>query len=427
MGVLASNAAGCVMAWTDAGNVGFSPDGRYVAFSKEDSLFVGYGAFGLASFGWVAETHYVGWARVDKPRRTRSARLAGYLRSYSGGLADVVECIRFSPDSRHIAVLTMRGGVFVIDPQTGKCRRLKTPCGTHFGLSWLDGDDLGYGVLTRDGESSTHLRIYRHSVSRGPDARAEIYHQEGEYVWPLLEWSPDGRYAILARRVGSERPQLLEIVRRKVSAFDLPVRPKSRLISVCWKPDSSAAMGIAVPVRGEDAARQWHMLLIEPRPGGAPHVFAGLDRDYSYVSTPSDEYSCKWTADGRYAVVNYSDDSALVSTKPWRVTCLKGRATDKITLRGGWYCPVYPLVPGWLWTTDKGSYSPTRTYAVDYQLHRAIPLNTQEDEWACSPDGTRIAEVNDKGKVAIRELNLPVLMTTTQPATTRPVTTGQGK
>lgn len=427
MGILASNAAGCVMLWTDARNAGFSPDGQYVTFSKRDSLFVGYGLFGLASFGLVAETHHVGWARMDEPRRTRSARLVGYLRSYSGPRSDSVRRIRLSPDSRHIAVLTMKG-VFVIDPQTGKCRRLKTPRGTHFGLSWLDGDDLGYGVVTDDAESSRHLRIYPHSVSRGPDARAEIYHQEGEYVWPILEWSPDGRYAILAPRVGSERPQLFGIVRRKVSAFDLPVRPGNRLISVCWKPDSSAALGIAVPARGEHAARQWHMLLIEPQAGGEPHVLAALDRDYSYVSMPSDEYSCKWTADGRYAVVNYSDDSALVSTRPWRVTCLEDRATDKITLRGGRYCPVYPLpVPGWVWTTDRPPYRPSRTYAVDYQLRRAIPLNTQEVEWACSPDGTRIAEVNDKGKVAIGELNPPLLMTTTQPATTHPVTTGQGK
>jgi hypothetical protein len=95
---------------------------------------------------------------------------------------------------------------------------------------------------------------------------------------------------------------------------------------------------------------------------------------------------------------------SLIRPRPWKVIRLKDKLIRARGITDQTGPPVlHPLpVPGWLWTRGPDR----KSYAVDYAASTCIPI-ADEWEWAVSPDGKWIAEVDDERKVTVRDLRLP--------------------
>ncbi len=408
---LAGMLGGCFHAYSDIDHVRISPDGRNVVFIATDVIGAGIPQWGL---GGGLHSMYVRWCSAECPDVQHSAKIAaGSLGMQYGlmGTGDLVEEVKFSPDSRHVAIHAPRR-IWILQPATGKRWVLQTKDGSINSMTWISNDELAYCKVIGTGSKERtvlHLRVYRQKIAQPASDRTEVYRQDGKNVPLSFYWSPSGRYVVLGPcSLGQCR--LLDIKTRKVLDFGPP--SASLHWGVAWKTDESAVfcavqrlnvMGIlGIPMGNE-------YFLIEPVTG----KITDCRKTCKFNNVPHFHPAPVWTADNQYIVNNAGwAGCSLIRLNPWKFIPLKGRLVTHLGITDNDNCPeLHPFpVPGWLWTRHKN-----KAYAVDYQGRQFVPIG-QGWDWAVSSDGKRIVEVDKNGKVTIRTLKLPPLPTT-QPTT----------
>ena len=384
--------------------VRFSPDGDTVAFSRRRTVYTGSNEAG--TFDMTGTVH---WCRVENPQALKGAKILAERGLRGQGTTDMLEDLRFSPDSRHLAAVSRRTA-FIINLERGTHWPLKIPGGSIASAAWVSADEMAYARITetpvKNAEPIRHLTIFRHRIARGVGEPTVVYSESGRRVAEQFFWSPSGKYVLMGTRPwGSTRLlDLTEKTSRAVGARD------ARLLSASWKADDSAvfcAIERVDPqqVRDIDWARRVGRDFLLVRPGQAevlrwPFDYGRIGEDIRYRFAP------QWTADGRYVVDTTGRAScSLIRTalpqrrRPFRAELVKHFKLDDETAP-----PVLqPLTaPGWLWTRGPDG----KSYAVDYNGKHYVHL-TDQWPWAASPDGKRLADVSDDGKVALRDLKLP--------------------
>ena len=392
--------AGC-FAEGGADHISFSPDGNAVAFSWHDGVG-GWIGVGLSGFGWGLTSEYVHWCRTDQPDRLHTIRThSGVFVSAGGGIdADDVEHLIFSPDSEHLAIVTV-SRLLIVDLASGEHWRLPRVDGGINAVAWIANDELAYGetVFTGKEAGAYYVRVCRQKTAPDGPQAVEVYREDDNRT--PRGFSPNGRYLLLAPCPWG-RARLLDVLTGQVQ----DIGPRLAMLhSVAWKPDSSAAfcaiqshwilpgLGVGLPL-----AQEFYLVEPEARRVRKTHQQSG--------KLPARRFDPLWTADGRYVVDNVGwAEISLIRPQPWQEIPLKDKLIQhleftELSRRSPELSPL--AVAGWLWTRGPDG----KVYAVDYAGERFIHI-ADGWRWALSPDGKRIVEVDGSKKVTVKPLALP--------------------
>ncbi len=422
-------------------HVCFSPDGTKVAYVTSRSAFIGRY---LGALVFSAES--LSWCDADTPKIVHTKQIACDVCLFGVSFSESVASLMFAPDSKHLAVYTTEQRMLILDMATRKMWALRLPKGTIYRdrVTWASNVELVY--ITETGHGSgvnriSKLRIFRHNISRAGHNPVQIYHDEATDYYVHGSWSPNGRYLLFGRVRG--RSTLLDTQTGKT--LDFALADNSTLQETSWKRDSSVALCAvertrptelgSPPLRTLDVALDDSSLqqtsskrdssvalcavertrptdLVSHPLGHDLFLVSALQWSVTEVGVGRADrrvgayysFAREWTADGVYVV----DDSgwascALIRPEPWAQIQLRHRLArtfmDPLFPRN-----VQPLpVRGWIWTSTLGG-----DYAVDYSGEKSI-LIAKGVAWAISPDGKRIAKVNDKGTVTVEETRFPRL------------------
>lgn len=377
----------------------FSPDGTKVAYvTSRWALTAPY----LGALVFSGES--LNWCEADTPNVVHTKHIASGIDLFGATLSESVLHLMFAPDSKHLVVYTTKARILIVDTATGKMWRLRPPKGRIYRerITWGSNVELVYITETRGGnraDQTSELRIFRHNIFGGDHAPVQIYYDQVTGYYGKCSWSPNGRFVLLGPF--RARSTLLDTQTRRTLHF---APDSSTLQNTSWKRDSSAALcaverTFPTDLRGYQPLG-YDLFLVNPLQWSAKEVGVGrVDRRVGGTY----RFAPEWTADGTYVVHDSGwSGCALISPEPWVEIALK----DRLLRMLNYTSPpnVSPLpVPGWVWTNTLDG-----TYAVDYSLEKFI-LITKGIAWAISPDGARIAQVSEQGKVTIRELKLPNL------------------
>jgi len=392
-----------------------SPDTTQVAFSSTC-----LDASGLATAPNMHATESLGWLMPGADSEPRLLELGSWRWNWAfhGDTYDVEEIadIKWSPDSRRVALLTNRG-VHVAEPAAGKIERIcsfetKT---YQAGLTWTSSDHVAWWVIdtteSKTPEGSRTMRrlaIFRGKAAAGAEARQVYLDDEKEPPF-VFHTSPDGRYLITCR-TANDHTRLVDLHTGKLSLLGPPDFTPYNAI---WKGDGSAVLLTPSPqnagkltIEGFPYAPSRHVLLVELPSGtvkGITTRFGELGQD-PWVEGET------WTADGKFVVVRVDDDHILLQPDPWRIIPLPAPPGLDTFDR------IKPLAaPGWVaveqgfLVTDQdqpGYPSYSKHYAMDYSGKHLVFL-TQQRAWTLTATGTLIVAEDDTGKVTARELRLP--------------------
>lgn len=378
----------------------FSPDGLTIAYPRAKKWDLPLPPE-LPTF---YATVYVRWCNLNGVVRYRTVKLDS-----SGPKSNPFDerhvSLRFSPDSRQLAVTTPRRLV-VIACESGKMKQLSHSGETVTAFGWLGNDEIGYVVQTvREKKVSkrTDRTFYRQKIHSGPEARVEFYRETGLRHAPLESWSPDGRFVIFLPSYGNAM-QLLNVSRGTVTSFGAS---KSSYGKVSWKPDGSAALCTFSGYKQPFGA-----LVISPPSGEILDVTRQFTE--AFVREPSNSLPSVlplWTADGEYVIVNDYQGlgGCLVRPQPWEVIPL----TRLLLKRFGRTDHTWPHnnivrfpTPGWV-----GVWVDSQTYAVDYEVKTPIPIGSTRDwlpGWILAPDGKKSVTVDRAGRLVGHSIELPV-------------------
>lgn len=311
--------------------------------------------------------------------------------------------LRFSPDSRHLAVTTPHRLV-VIECESRKMRQLSRSAERVSAFGWLGNDEIGYIVhTTREKKHGkrTDRTFIRQKISSQPEDRKEFYRETNLRHAPPESWSPDGRFVIF-HQSDRKSMQLMNTAQRTVTVFG---PSKSSYSSVSWKSDGSAAFcafsGYKQPI---------HVLVIY-LPSGE---IVDVTRQFTDAFVTDPFYSLPsvlplWTADGEYIIVNdyRGMGGCLVRPHPWQVIPL----TKKLVQHLGRTDHTWPHnnivrfpTPDWV-----GVWVDGQTYAVDYEAKIAVPIGSTRNwlpGWILTPDGKSSFAVERDGKFLIHAVEL---------------------
>ncbi|MHC4985404.1 MAG: WD40 repeat domain-containing protein [Planctomycetota bacterium] len=387
-------------------NLTISPDGQTVAYLCTTTAMDGLPNAPV----WTQHAQTVRWVDVDRPDDMRLHWIANNSGPFKTaiGSANNVESLAFSPNSERLAMVVRspgyvdRTGIVILDVGTGQNWYLHEGEGHAAGLVWLSDDEVAYRVVTSvmrdDGEVRT-LWIYRHRLGIWA-AREQIFREPISGPWQM-SWSPD-RLRLIVREGGQMQAALLDIQTGQVTQFGPRDATHTR---VSWRPDSSTAL---VVFEKRPASRRrasaYKALLVSPsggEDGGAAIETVDAPDDFRQ---PWETLCNRWTADGEYVVSELG--MMLIRPKPWEVIDLTDQVgaihadPDEFRTWGGAILPL--SVPGRLVTigTRLGP-----VVAVDYEMGHAVRLAYSGD-WALSPDGTWVVEVDKAGDPSFRPVDL---------------------
>ncbi len=393
--------------------VAFSPDGSKLAYVWKDFL---------CGIDWITrsyvtlESEYVRWCSLDSPQRQHCIKI--HTKLHHDGGADCPAELVFSPNSRYLARISPLR-VVIIDLAT-KRHWCLNPRGEYItSFVWLGYDEVIYTSFAKvpGGPDTIYKTVYNRTVWRqrihGTNkARVPVFHEDGlrscgTYGYEE-SFSPDGRYVVFTSSgktgdIGGQL-KLLDVATATVHTLD---RQEGELMEASWKPNSSCLFCLVQ--MGPIWKPEYKALLVNPAKPDILNLGRKCARDCGSMRS---DLNSLWTAEGAYVVCDST--CCLIQPNPWKVINLKEKLIRHLKTTEQTGSPyLHPLsVPGWLYTRHKG-----KTYAVDYQGRQFVPI-ADEWDWAVSPDGKRIAEVNEKGKVTVRPLNLPA-QPTTQPTLNR--------
>ena len=347
----------------------------------------------------------VRWRIISQPFGLKSVKVYSYTGdSPSGYIEGMHPSIKFSPDSRRLAVLA-HGILSCIDLETARLWPLAPPDERVTTFSWIGPDEIAYVGRPHNRE------FFRHKIDAPPDTREVIHAGAGPALqgifFPNEHWSPRGRFVVY--KLLGRGFELLEVHTGLVRSFEASPTP---LLQVSWKPDESAVLCVSCDENRSPRAA----VLIDLRTGES------LDLSEQYASAFSDprrtELDPAWTPDGKYFIVNtWSGGGFLVQPNPWRIIPVGERLVGVL---GGRFSPdrgnepprnpppsvhSFP-VAGWIKVLAGG-----KEYAVDYALEHYVRLGG----WASqrnfpkivsSPKGDRTFELAPFGGIKVRSLDL---------------------
>ncbi len=312
-------AAGCARK-TDLGNPLFCPSSSILAYVAQTHDVL---SSGEAS---GAQTAHVCWFNVNDPKRVNSLRIASVNASWDDVSLSRRIHLAFSPDSRHLAVISP-SGLDLIALDTAKRRTLSRWGETVTSMVWLSAKKIAYVAHTHQRgkrRETSDRTFWQHKVG-GPGGARAVIHREKRAVtgvgcrpaWPLEHWSPDGRFVIFADRYFDGQFKLLNVQTNKTR---LVGKCNKLAALVAWKPDSSAAacIGGAWPLQA---------VVVEAGTGKTLEIssrFMQAFGAYPPRAIPG------WTADGKFLIVNdISRRGCLVQAEPWKVLRIGMRFFDR--------------------------------------------------------------------------------------------------
>lgn len=263
------------------------------------------------------------WCSIANPAQCRRIELATATPAKGSSSAYLYACIKFSPDSRHLAVCC-QGKLSCVDLASGERRAISNESDLVLAFAWLDAQHLGYGTRMRwiTGGAETGERVFwRQAIDVAASQAQVIYRQDGvdramgDSDYEHYErWSPGGRYVLMTCARSQRSMQLLDAQSGAVTPVG---KPGFRLDQTAWKPDDSAVFCFS---QDSQDASQFQALLVEPSHG--VHI---ADLTPQFVATfekavpPEPAYIEQWTADGRYLIVNRPAQGGwLLQARPWR-------------------------------------------------------------------------------------------------------------
>ena len=392
-----------------------SPDSTQVAYSSTrldaDGLPIAPNMHAVERFGWLM---------LDAAGEPKLLKLGSWRwnRALHGDTYDVEEIadIKWSPDSRRVALLTNRA-IHVVEPATEKIEQVCSFEKETYqaGLTWTSSDDIAWWLIdtteseTSDGiKTMRRLAIFRGKAAAGAKARQVYLDDEKEPPF-VFRSSPDGRFLII-RRTENDRTRLVDLHTGRVTLLGPPAFAP---YDATWKPDGSAVLLTPSPrsagkltIEGFPYVSSRHVLLVE-LPSG---TVKGLTTRFAELGDDAWVEGDTWTADGKFVVVRVEPDHILLQPDPWRIIPLPAppglERFDRIKplAAAGWVC----VEQGFMVTdqTQPGYPSYSKHYAMDYSGKHLVFL-TQQDEWTVTPDGRLIVAENDTGKLTVRKLDLP--------------------
>lgn len=409
----------------------FSPDQRQAAYVWTDrcwSLIPLY----IATLA-EAKTELLGWCTPDGVNHLveidRRVQIGGF------GNSRWIHSIAFSPDGQHLAVV-LADRVEIIDTATDRRQRLAGPAGEFTSAVWLDSNQLAYAMSNSLGDgpgAGVERSVYRQAIEGGQPIRVfarksgppgyDAYHES---------WSPDGRTVLLAEAnelwrldVTSGAVSLLTRAPTRGNPGTRPYQPTLDPVAgsnggfgneatwcIKWKPD-----GEEVSVLASDSASAKLLLagVLECK------TWRFTDRKQEFCRDVGDTWvlPISWTPDG-FLLVRWQRRPrwpfGLIRYSPWKASELLKAYGKDLPVTSNGVEVVQPLAPGWLavgpgedpgwWPRVSPDQKDPMMYAVSYDGKQRIPIT--KNDVAASPEGRKLAEVVGKGKIVIKELNLPV-------------------
>ena len=384
-------------------SITFSPDGRRVAFVWVKNLDwpIGFEPPTLS------QTAYVRWCTIDRPTNRKSVKVDSFGPSKSGYSIQTFIDLMFSPDSRHLAVLSPHL-VTIIDLESETKWRLTRGGEIVTSLVWLGNEEVAYAAHSNiGGHKEVADRTFgRHKIHSRSDERVAIYAEKGVETgidtwtgYALLEhWSPAGRYVIFLTPSPVGRFHLLDLDRRSIRPFGHP--SVSSWKGVSWKPDGSAAVCVSqVGMQKPDEA-----LLIDAATGETydfSESFAEVFGEFSPRIGPL------WPAGSEYFIANDLElGGCLVRPRPWRVIQVGKQLCKHLGTPDAKPPSIYRLPQAnWVRVQAKAgtALSESEWYGFDCERERFVEL--ADAGWAWSSDGRRNGKVKYDGTIIIQEVD----------------------
>lgn len=360
------------MPYSGPGEVAFSPDGKTVAFTWFDAIYVGTPLIEDVAAGVMPETCYGQWSPAGTTAFPSGIRVEGAAITIGDrNIQEYSYAPRFSLDSRYLAFAT-ESRIIVVQPGSSDCVARIEPSeknGKIAGLTWSAAGELVYAVSLPKGEwvfwkrdlsaENANLRqICRLMVSTTPLQDAGLA--------KIIHWSPSGRWAVVnvqTSRKASSEPKSGDIAYHAI-LLDLEtgkykeLAGSNAMASVVWKDDTEA--------------------LCQQCDDKAPDGFV---KQY-VLHVPSGE----------------------LTPLPLKAAEVSRKSTQAMGFSFHTTWSPLPSRQGWLVAFDPESHD---IYAVNLATKAKVKLNNMPTlAYAISSDGRKLAHVNAFKKLTVQDIVL---------------------
>ena len=406
----------CSFSYASIGNpekILFSPDSSKIAFMWSENFY----KFAIIPVDTplLKKEIYVYLCNTTKHQERRSVKVdtLGQEKVY-----DPLD-IRFSPDSRYLAVFTS-SRLSIIDSETNKLWRLAEGQEVT-SFQWLGNSQIGYCVhqLAQDDNSHFERVFWKQNVTDRLEKRSLIYKEPPEKnedpSYKLHEsWSPQGQYVIFLTNALQENSlfNLLNIREGKILlSFG---KPESFAIDnlqcngVCWKGDDSKVF-FAAGIVGKSENAQAYLIDTE----NSRILECSKDFLETFGTDISPCVMSEWTPDGKFIPVNdyLGLGSCLIQPVPWKVIRLQEKLALHLKLDEKYKPALFPVpMLGWIGINAIGvdekyaADEPTK-YAIDYSGQKLLKLFDTKGWWNCSPDGRYVAVIGWNKNLTVHKLD----------------------
>ena len=329
--MLCTTLPGCLLHYSNPKTICFSPDSSGIAYIVED-----YWAGPGVDSGTLLRIPHLYWCDTSNLGDRTSIRLGSLGLQYAHH-CDWPLDVKFSPDSRYLAVATPEY-LTIVTVRSGRARRVNRYGEYVTSFVWLSSGEIGYVTVARHDEGAKGRRrrvVWRQDVSASANERVAVFQgaasdtivEDRLYHFPVEYWSPQGRYVVFASSYGDERFHLLDLATSSAQPFgEANLHPWG---GVSWKADGSAAFCVAVRAGG---MRRPQALYIDTSSKEVVDCSASFWRSFG-EKVPG--FECVWTPDGRYVIANdwARTGGCLVRPRPWEVIPVGKKLAECLQIR----------------------------------------------------------------------------------------------
>ncbi|MBI4579493.1 MAG: hypothetical protein HY718_07320 [Planctomycetes bacterium] len=400
--------AGCV-SFSHPTSLMVAPDHETIAYLWIDSL-----ELPMVDSPRLAQTAKVVWSSIGALDRKKSTTARAVLLQQGGHDLATLIGMSFSPDSRHIAILSgARLSVLRLDD--GRLRQISFADELVTSYAWHGDNEIVYAAYAnvRGKHRDTADRIFRRqSINEFAKAGVPAFREDGVTARPGgsagIEtdeyFSPSGRYVVYMDHWPRGRFRCLDITTGQAVSFG---QSDAHTEGVAWMPDDSLALCVS-----EDNRSKGHIqaLLLEPRTGKVEDLSGPFAQDFPGFPPQVEPTT---TPAGQFFIANSLDrGGCLVRPRPWEVLPVARKLQRECGLGGDRAPWIYPS-PAARWFVTGGS--PGDRWAFTHDLRNVVALGNSERDatnpktsagaWAF--DGGRIVTVDYSNHISIRAVDLP--------------------
>lgn len=390
--------------------IAFSPDGEVLAYLWHNGIRR-YSERPREMPLMLTESVEIRWFDVGRPDEVRTTLVDEIDLRPSGAHYNITARLLFSPDSRHLAVVSPKR-LIIIELATGDSREIPLEEEETFReLAWRSSDVPVYAILR--GRTET---FFRHQFKATPSERqlvyeaeldwvAQTHHQPDGFTLPPglqeFDWSPDGRLVLIRRRAQQGQPvALLDIDTGTITPLSNSI---SSVMGTSWSNN-----GAHILIRGSSQPHTYGdvVVLVDTRTGQATDMAERFSTLVGSAGSPPEVHlpSPVWV-DANHMIVHDMSwnrepgavNSHLVRLEPWGVVLSTRR-----------YLRPSP-VAGWLLLQGGESFD-----WIDPARAREVHLEGWPNQWVWAPGGRHAAEIRDD--------EIVLLQPTTPPTTALPKT-----